>query len=130
MKVRILLMQLKTNKMKTTKENDVYKVECKSILSLESTITFKYPEPSTYIRHEYDWYMSVALEKSDKVKENRNQLTRSLLLSYRWAIREGFNHMLDPNLRDSFDHPRNRNTIQGIKNYIKKIEEKSKINES
>lgn len=69
--------------------------------------------------------MSVALEKSDKVTEDRHLLTADLLISYRNAIREGYNHQLDPNLRNRYDEPRNRNTVQGIKNYIDKIQKLS-----
>lgn len=103
------------------KENDVYKRERKERFSSEETITFKHPEPTIYEQHEYDWYMSVALEKSDKVKEDRHLLTADLLISYRMAIREGFNHMLDPNLVNKYDEPRNRNTVKGIKNYIERM---------
>ena len=73
--------------------------------------------------------MTIALEKSDKVKEDRHLLTADLLIEYRWAIREGYNHMLDPNLRNQYDEPRNRNTVQGIKNYIAKIEKLSGVND-
>lgn len=104
------------------KENDVYKRERKVEFTLEETITFKNPELRIYEQRECDWYMSVALEKSDKVTEDRHLLTAELLISYRLAIREGFNHMLDPHLRNRYDEPRNRNTVQGIKNYINKIQ--------
>lgn len=107
------------------KENDVYKRERKVEFTLEETITFKNPTPKIYEQHEYDWYMSVALEKSDKVTEDRHLLTADLLISYRYAIREGYNHQLDPNLRNRYDEPRNRNTVQGIKNYIDKIQKLS-----
>ncbi len=110
------------------KENDVYKRERKVEFTLEETVTFKRfsnPELEVYEQRGYDWYMSVALEKSDKVKKDRHLLTADLLLSYRWAIREGYNHMLDPNLRKQYDEPRNHNTIDGIKAYIKKIEKAS-----
>ena len=111
------------------KENDVYKRETKERFALEETITLKNPNPTTYEKRDYDWYMIIALEKSDKVKEDRNLLTADLLMEYRWAIREGYNHCLDPNLRNRFDEPRNRNTIQGIKNYIAKIVKLSGIKE-
>lgn len=108
-------------------ENDVYKRERKVQFTLEETITFKKfskPEQQVYEQRDYDWYMSVALEKSDKVKEDRHLLTADLLMNYRWAIREGYNHQLDPNLRGSYDEPRNRNTVQGIRNYIANIKKK------
>ncbi|STD53057.1 hypothetical protein [Empedobacter falsenii] len=70
--------------------------------------------------HDYDWYIIVALEKAEKVTSDREQLTSKLLLEYRWAIREGYQHELDKNLKNRFDYPRNKNTIEGIKSYIKK----------
>lgn len=45
--------------------------------------------------YDYDWYLIVALEKADKVSMDRHLLTRELLLNYRNAIREGYNHQLD-----------------------------------
>ena len=93
------------------------------------TVTFEHAEneaenkPYTIQRH--DWYMNVVIEKADKVKEDRHLLTRELLLSYRWAIREGFNHQLDPHLKNRWDHPRNRNTIAGIQGYVDNIKAKS-----
>jgi len=109
------------------KENDVYKRERKVEFTLEETITFKNPELRIYKQYEYDWYMSVALEKSDKVKLDRHLLTSDLLISYRMAIREGYQHALDPNLQSKYDEPRNRNTVQGIKNYIERINKLNKI---
>lgn len=109
------------------KENDVYKRERKVEFAKEETITFKTfskPELEVYQQKDYDWYMVIALEKSDKVKEDRTQLTADLIISYRWAIREGFNHQLDPNLKNRYDEPRNRNTIKGIKSYIDNIKKK------
>lgn len=88
-------------------------------------ITFNNPEKSEYTKHEYDWYIVVALEKADQVKIDRHLLTRELLLSYRWAIREGYNHQLDTNLKNRYDYPRNRNTIEGIKGYISLIQKRS-----
>lgn len=110
------------------KENDVYKRESKDQFTNEETITFKHfskPELEVYQQKDYDWYMSIALEKSDKVKEDRHLLTADLLISYRWAIREGFNHQLDSNLRNNYDEPRNQNTIKGIRGYIAKIQKAS-----
>ncbi|WP_372934963.1 hypothetical protein [Mariniphaga sediminis] len=109
----------------TIKDTDFYKRESEEQFSKEELITFKHPEPSTYEVREYDWYILIAIEKAEKVKENRHLLTRDLLLSYRWAIREGFNHMLDPHLKNRWDAPRNRNTIEGIMGYIARIKKAS-----
>ncbi len=107
------------------KENDVYKREREVQFTNKETITFKLPEPKVYNKHESDWYMTVALEKSDLVKEDRHLLTYELLVSYRWAIREGFNHQLDTTLRNQYDYPRNRNTVKGIQGYIDRIKKAS-----
>ncbi|AIM37359.1 hypothetical protein KO02_12145 [Sphingobacterium sp. ML3W] len=82
-------------------------------------------EPKEYQSPQYDWYMSVALEKADKVKVDRYLLTSSLLLMYRNAIREGYQHQLDPNLINKWDYPRNKNTIAGIQGYIDRIFKKA-----
>ena len=111
------------------KERDFYIQSWESFGAKESKIQFTY-EPKEFVVADYDWYIIVALEKVDKVTVNREQLTSSLLMAYRWAIREGYNHQLDRNLQNRYDYPRNRNTIEGIKNYIKLIERKSKENES
>lgn len=107
------------------KENEVYKRERKVEFTNEETVTFKQPEPIVYEQKEHDWYMSVALEKSDQVKEDRHLLTSDLLLGYRWAIREGFNHQLDSALKNRYDFPRNRNTVKGIQGYIDRIKKAS-----
>lgn len=107
------------------KENEVYKRERKTQFTLEETITLKLPEPFVYEKPEYDWYITVALEKVDKVTQDRHLLTSELIMNYRWAIREGYNHQLDPALRNRYDYPRNRNTVEGIKSYVKLIESKS-----
>lgn len=98
----------------------------------EETITFKHGEHTelVYEKADYDWYIIVAIEKCDKIKEDRHLITRELILKYRWAIREGFNHMLDPNLKNRFDYPRNRNTVKGVKSYVELIQKKSRANES
>ena len=106
-------------------ENDIVKRVRKTPFTLVETIHFKNEGKEPFEKGERDWYITVALEKADKVKVDRHLLTQELLLQYRWAIREGFNHMLDPNLRNQYDYPRNQNTINGIKGYIKKIQEKS-----
>jgi len=109
------------------KENEVYKVETEVQFTHEATITFKQSDPVVvYKQQEYDWYMTVALEKSDQVKEDRHLLTASLLINYRNAIREGFNHQLDSTLKNRYDYPRNRNTIKGIQDYINRIDKASK----
>lgn len=112
------------------KENDVYTVERKVEYTLEETITFKHPEPKVYEKAKYDWYMVVALEKSDLVKEDRHLLTYDLLVAYRLAIREGYNHQLDSALQNQYDYPRNRNTVQGIKKYIERIQKASEAENS
>lgn len=106
----------------TVKENEVYKREREHEFSKKETITFKIPHEFNYIIADYDWYMCVALEKSDLIKEDRHLLTGELLINYRCAIREGFNHELDPALKKAYDFPRNKNTVQGIQKYIEKIQ--------
>lgn len=107
-------------------ENDVYKREREIQFTLDEIVTFKFPEPTTFEKHAYDWYTIVALEKSDRVTVDRHLLTRELLLQYRWAIREGYQHQLDPSLRNQYDYPKNKNTVAGIKSYIENIKIKSK----
>jgi len=114
--------------MEHKKEKDFYTQVWKSFGSKESTIHFKY-EPYEFEVADYDWYVIVALEKADKVTIDRHLLTSKLVLQYRTAIREGYNHMLDPNLKNRYDYPRNRNTIQGIKSYIELIQKRSEENE-
>ena len=109
----------------TVKENDVYKREREVNFTLKETITFKQPDLFVYQKYEYDWYMAVALEKSDKVSKDRHLLTAELIISYRYAIREGYNHGLDAALQNQYDYPRNRNTIQGIQGYIDRIKKAS-----
>lgn len=109
------------------KENDVYVREREKEFESRELITFRLPTPSGFWKEKYDWYITVALEKSDKVTADRHLLTRELLLGYRWAIREGYQHQLDPNLRNEYDYPRNHNTISGIKGYIEKIKKLSEI---
>lgn len=103
------------------KENDVYKRERVVEFTNNETITFKQQEVAVYQKHESDWYMTIALEKSDLVKEDRHLLTYKLLVDYRWAIREGFNHELDKSLKNPYSYPRNRNTVKGIQDYIARI---------
>lgn len=85
---------------------------------------FIFNADGTHILHERsynDWYIIVAITKLDKVKENRHLITPDLVLSYRAAIREAFNHLIDSAIRNPYDEPRNRNTIEGVKGYIKRI---------
>lgn len=103
------------------KENDVYKREREVEFSSKERITFKLGSKQIYEKPEYDWYMSVALEKSDLVKEDRHLLLPEVFLAYRWAIREGYNHNLDPHLITRYSHPRNRNTVAGIIGYTNRI---------
>lgn len=103
------------------KENNCYKRERATEFTMAETITFKIPNVFVYEKRDYDWYMTVALEKSDLVKEDRHLLTHDLIIRYRDAIREGYNHQLDPNLKRAYDYPRNHNTIKGIYGYIERI---------
>lgn len=107
------------------KENEVYKREREVQFTNKETITLKQPNHMIYEKEDYDWYMTVALEKVDKVTQNRHLLTAELILLYRWAIREGYNHELDKNLKNKYDYPRNQNTVSGIQAYIKRIEKAS-----
>ena len=107
--------------MEIVKENDVYRRERAEKLRLKERITFKQPTERVYDKPEYDWYMTVALEKSDLVKEDRHLLTGDLLIGYRHAIREGYQHGLDSALQKEYDYPRNRNTVEGIQGYIDRI---------
>ena len=107
------------------KENEVYKRERAVEFTNKETITLKQPKPVVYEKAEYDWYMTVALEKVDKVTQDRHLLTSELILGYRWAIREGFNHQLDSALQNQYDYPSNRNTVKGIQGYIDRIKKAS-----
>ncbi len=107
------------------KENDVYKRERVQQYTNVETITFKQPTTKLYEKEGYDWYMTIALEKSDQVSIDRYLLTSELLIEYRWAIREGYNHQLDSALKNPYDYPRNRNTINGIVSYIQRIKKAS-----
>ncbi|MDR6844492.1 hypothetical protein [Flavobacterium granuli] len=107
------------------KENDVYKREREKEFTLKETITLNLPTPVIYQKEEYDWYMTVALEKVDKVTQDRHLLTSELILGYRWAIREGYNHELDSALKNKYDYPRNQNTVKGIQGYIDRIKRAS-----
>ena len=113
------------------RETDFYTLTSEKLASDEATITFKHPSGSApFPRYKHDWYIIVALEKADKVIVDRHLLTRELILNYRWAIREGYQHQFDPALRREYDYPRNRNTIAGIQSYIERIKKASEQNES
>lgn len=107
------------------KDNDVYKREREVQFTNKETITLKQPKPVVYEKAEYDWYMTVALEKVDKVTRDRHLLTAELILGYRWAIREGYNHQLDSALKNQYDYPRNQNTVKGIQGYVDRIKKAS-----
>ena len=111
----------------TVKENDVYKREREVNFTLRETITFKQPATVIYQKEEHDWYMAVALEKADKVTRDRHLLTAELIISYRWAIREGYNHQLDKALQRQYDYPRNQNTVKAIQGYIDRIKKASDL---
>lgn len=107
------------------KETDFYTREWNPLKPDEGQkITFKYL-PKVYVAHYYDWYMIVALEKAEKITTDRHLLTSELILSYRWAIREGYNHELDSALKNRWDYPRNQNTIKGLQRYIERIKKLS-----
>lgn len=107
------------------KENEVYKREREVEFTNKETITLKQPNAFVYEKAEYDWYMTVALEKVDKVTQDRHLLTAELILGYRWAIREGYNHQLDSALKNQYDYPRNQNTVKGIQGYVDRIKKAS-----
>lgn len=107
------------------RDNDVYKRERKVQFTSEETITLKQPKNVIYEQADYDWYMTVALEKVDKVTQDRHLLTSDLILGYRWAIREAFQHQLDTALQNAYDYPRNRNTVKGIQGYVDRIKKAS-----
>lgn len=104
------------------KETDFYIRESENRFSEKETITLLLPEPFVYEKQDYDWYILVALEKADKVTKDRHLLTSDLIMQYRGAIRESYQKDLDIKMR--FGHPNNRNTIQGIKSYIDRINKK------
>ncbi|NJM80982.1 MAG: hypothetical protein HC854_17710 [Flavobacterium sp.] len=107
------------------KENEIYKREREVEFTLVETITLKLPVPIVYVKQDYDWYMTVALEKIDKITQERHLLTSEIILNYRWAIREGYNHQLDSSLKNQYDYPRNQNTVKGVLGYIERIKKAS-----
>lgn len=94
----------------------------------EETITFLH-DNKTYPKYKQDWYMIVAIEKADKVKTNRHLLTGKLLIAYRHAIREAYNHDLDKSMHQQWAHPSNQNTIAGIQGFIDRINKKKEEQE-
>jgi hypothetical protein len=87
-------------------------------------IWFKYNPPEDeccpyYTVHYDDWSMIVALEKASKVKKEKHLLTADLVYSYALAIEKGFELNLDKNLKNKWDYPLNKNSIDGIRQYIK-----------
>lgn len=107
------------------REEDFYIREWNPLKGKGGTVTFKHGPSEPFEYGDYDWYIIVALEKADKLTADRHLLTQELIMRYRWAIREGYNHQLDPNLKKQYDYPRNQNTIKGILGYIAKIEKAS-----
>ena len=113
--------------MHVVKENSIYKREREKPFTNAEKITFFQPEERVYEKAEYDWYMTVALEKVDKVigGSDDHLLTAEVIISYRNAIREGYNHNLDHSLKSSCSYPSNRNTVKGIISYTKRMLEKA-----
>ena len=104
-----------------TDEKDFYKRHTDNVTTKVYTITFKFPEESEFIQEAHDWYLTAALEKADNVPKDRHLLTRELLLQFRGAIREAYQHQLDFSMKRQYNHPNCRNTIQAIRNYIERI---------
>lgn len=72
------------------------------------------------------WYMITVFEKLRKFPpEEIQQVDQKLVYDFWWAVREGYNHRLDPNLKQSYDCPRIRNTVKAVRAYVKRICEKS-----
>ncbi len=107
------------------KETDFYTAEWEILQPQKGRlIKFKH-EAREYQAARHDWYMLVALEKAELVKSDRHLLTSSLLIQYRNAIREAYNHDLEGPMKQ-WQHPKNHNSIEGIRSYIRRIGEKSK----
>lgn len=75
-----------------------------------------------YKTHHSDWYITVAIEKLSKITTGRHRINSALVIEYRNAVREGYNHQLDTNLRNPYDYPRNKNTVEGVIAYIARIQ--------
>lgn len=90
------------------------------------------PLTGKFKRLEYGhWYMCTALEKLNKIPANEKHLiTEELVNEFWYAIREGYNHMLDPNLKNEYDIPRIQNTLKAIRSYIKRIADKGEKNDT
>lgn len=105
---------------------DFYSVVYYSFLSREPVFFLKDPQSGLFKKLQYGrWYMCTALEKLQKIPANEKHLiTEALVNGFWYAIREGYNHMLDPNLRNEYDTPRIQNNIKAVQSYIKRIAEK------
>lgn len=76
--------------------------------------------------HYTHWYMVTVFEKLRQFPASEIQLIdQKLVNDFWWAVREGYNHMLDPALRNPYDCPRIRNTIKAVQAYVKRICERS-----
>ena len=76
------------------------------------------------------WYMVTVVEKLQKIPANEKHLITEELVNGFWhAILEGYNHMLDPNLRQEYDTPRIQNNIKAVNAYIKRIFDRKKSRE-
>lgn len=97
--------------------------------SNEPVFFLKDPASSKFNRLNYGrWYMVTALEKLQKISANEKHLiTEELVNGFWYAIREGYNHQLDSNLKREYDTPRIQNNIKAIKAYIDRIAQKGKV---
>lgn len=105
---------------------DFYSAVYYSLSPIEPVFFLKDPQTGKFNQLQYgQWYMSTALEKLQKIPANEKDLiTEDLVNGFWYAIREGYNHGLDPNLIKRYDTPRIRNTIKAVQSYIKRIEAK------
>ena len=70
--------------------------------------------------------MVTVLEKFQKFPpEEIRLIDKKLVYDFWWAIREGYNHMLDPALKQAYDCPRIQNTVKAVQAYVKRICERS-----
>lgn len=108
---------------------DFYSVCYYKEKSNEPVFFLKNPTSGKFNRLQYGrWYMVTALEKLQKISENEKHLITEELVNGLWyAIREGYNHQLDPNLKREYDTPRIQNNIKAIKAYIDRINQKRNI---
>ncbi len=87
----------------------LYKDKSMSYFIIDSEGVFK-----EYPVEEYDWYITRAIEKLDKLKRDRDKLNFSLAIRFRNAIRENFNHTLNY----SYVH---LNNVKAIESFIKSV---------